>query len=144
MYKELENLIGESITYKQICELTGIKYYTVGKSKKLQIEDIERYYKLKKVKTKYNIIEKYEKPLEKIDNRCNGNNTKYGDDIETIVLYKLQNEESDVYECTISQALLLCNLINKNYNIGRKDMWSLEAEMGKPLWESFAIVILML
>lgn len=122
MYEQLNNYIGEQITYKIICEVTGIKYYSGGKSKQLQIEDIERFYQLEKVKTKYMIVEKREVPLDKEDKRKEtlGNNSKYADDIETVMLYTLQNKKEFV--CTISQALLLCNLVNKNYAIGRKNI----------------------
>ena len=124
MYEVLDDYVGkeEGLTYKKLCEILDLKYYKGGTSKMAQIKDIERYYKMEKVKTKYKIIEKRKSPIEKTDNRHDGGNTKYGDDIETILLYKLQTETSNVFECTISQALLLCNLINENYNVGRKNI----------------------
>lgn len=122
MYDKLDNYIGELISYKVICEETGIKYYSGGKSKQLQLDDVGRFYELEKVKTKYMVVAKREIPIEKEDKRKDtlGNNSKYADDIETVMLYTLQNKKEFV--CTISQALLLCNLVNKNYAIGRKNI----------------------
>lgn len=122
MYEQLDNYIGELISYKSICEETGIKYQK-GNGKDSQLKDIQRYYQLEKVKTKFRVIEKYEAPLEKEDGRSETsaeNGVKYADDIETIMLYALQNKKEFV--CTISQALLLCNLVNKNYAVGRRDI----------------------
>lgn len=122
MYERLDKYIGEMITYKSICEVCELKYQK-GNGKDAQIKDIQRYYKLDKVKTKYHVIEKYKDPLPKDDKRSEtsaSNSVKYADDIETIMLYTLQNKKEFV--CTISQALLLCNLVNENYNVGKKDI----------------------
>lgn len=123
MYDKLNNYIGEFLTYKQLCEILELKYYAGGKSKQLQIGDIQRYYELEKIKTKYRIIMKRESVIPKVDRRSEtsaNNSVKYGNDIETIILYTLQNKEEFV--CTISQALLLCKLINENYSVGRRDI----------------------
>lgn len=122
VYDNLIKYIGQSITYRELCEVLDLKYYTGGKSKQLQIEDISRYYELEKIKTKYLITSQRETVIEKQDKRKEtlGNNSKYADDIETIMLYTLQNKKEFV--CTISQALLLCNLVNKNYTVGRRDI----------------------
>lgn len=122
MYQQLEDYIGDSITYKSMCEVTGIKYQK-GNGKEAQLKDIQRFFKLEKVKTKYTIAEKYAVPLEKEDGRSEtsaNNGVKYADDIETIMLYTLQNRREFV--CTISQALLLCNLVNRNYTVGRRNI----------------------
>lgn len=122
MYSQLDNYIGELISYKLICEETGIKYQK-GNGKDAQLKDIQRFYRLEKIKTKFKVVEKYEVPLEKEDGRSEtsaDNGVKYADDIETIMLYTLQNKREFV--CTISQALLLCNLANRNYTVGRRDI----------------------
>ena len=117
MYQELENYIGQQLTYKKICEILHIEPKT-GNTKISQIKDISRYYKIAKEKTKFVIEEKYNIPLENENIR----NTKYGNDIETILLYKLQEEEDNIYECTVNQALLLCKMVNENYSVGRGDI----------------------
>lgn len=123
MYEQLDKYIGEMVTYKNICEICDIKYYSGGKAKQLQIDDICRFYKIDKIKTKYHIIQKLEEPLTKVDKRSEtsaNNGVKYANDIESIILYTLQDKKEFV--CTISQALLLCKLINENYAIGRRDI----------------------
>ena len=77
MYDELDVYLEneKGITYKEICELTGIKY-TNGKSKTLQLKDIERYYRMNKIKTRFVILEKYSVPILKEDKRSEGKNSK--------------------------------------------------------------------
>lgn len=118
MYEELSEYINRLVTYKEMCEITHMKYYTGGKAKKLQIEDIERFYRLEKVKTKYKVIEKYAEPLEKEDNR----KSEYYDDLETVVLYLLQQTSSNKAIWSMSKVLQLTNMVNENYRIGKKDI----------------------
>ena len=77
MYDELNNYIGQELTYKNMTEILGMKYYKGGSSKIRQLKEIQCYYKLKKKKNKYKIIKKYETPLKRENARENGNNTKY-------------------------------------------------------------------
>lgn len=122
MYDKLNNYIESSVSYKQLCEILELKYQK-GNGKEAQLKDIKRYYNIDKIKTKYHILNKYAIPLDKEDGRSEtsaNNSVKYANDIETVMLYTLQNKKEFV--CTISQALLLCNLINKNYSVGRKDI----------------------
>lgn len=68
MYKELENYVGDSLTYRKICDICNLKYQK-GNSKISQIKDIQRYFEINKVKTRYNFIRKYDNPLPKDDMR---------------------------------------------------------------------------
>lgn len=83
----IENLeVGKVIkNYKELCGLLGIKV-TSGKSKKLQLEDLERYCVYHKEGNKFVVDEIYENPLPKLDGRINGNNNVY---VEEIGIYLL-------------------------------------------------------
>lgn len=64
----LDKYINKQITYKDLCSILNIKY-TSSNSKTRQLEYIQCYYQLEKIKTKYKIIKKYEQPLEYVDKR---------------------------------------------------------------------------
>lgn len=117
MYEKLEGYINQELTYKKICEITGLKYIG-GRAKTCQIEDIERYFKVEKNKTKYLLIEKYETPLEKEDKR----KSVYYDDLETIILFILDNSEDFHVLWSITKALKLTNMVNSNYSLGRENI----------------------
>lgn len=61
---------GTKVKYATLCEAFEVEKKT-GKSKQLQIKDFERYAKLEKDGTWFTVIEVYETPLEKVDNRKN-------------------------------------------------------------------------
>lgn len=110
MYDKLDDYIGESLTYKQMCETLGSKYQK-GNGKDSQLKDIQRYYQLEKVKTKYKIIEKYEEPLEKEDNR----RSVFYDDLEVVILYALSEESGRDVNWSVGKSLLLANFVNENF-----------------------------
>lgn len=108
--------------YKSICEWLGVKPAS-GNTKISHMKEFDRYCTYHKEGNKFVIDEVYDTPLDKKDGRSEtsaNNSVKYADDIETIMLYTLQNKKE--FLCTISQALLLCNLVNENYNVGKKDI----------------------
>lgn len=110
MYKQLEEYVGSSITYKQMCEVLNLKYYSGGKSKQLQIKDIGRYYELYKVKTKHMIVSKRECVLEKQDKRkdTSGNNAGYRKEYDGYNVEKNRDNDNGVY----------CIALNENLYIG--------------------------
>ncbi|MGL5328696.1 MAG: hypothetical protein ACRDD7_05460, partial [Peptostreptococcaceae bacterium] len=116
--KLLENYIGDTVTYKQLTELLQIKYYKGGDSKTRQLNEIQSYYRLEKIKTKYLIVEKYDTPIPITDNR----QSIYYNDLEIIILHALQNSKS-YHNCwSVTEALLVTSLVNSNYRIGKKDI----------------------
>ncbi|MBS5955172.1 MAG: hypothetical protein KIB53_15295, partial [Paraclostridium bifermentans] len=70
--------------YKELCSLLEIKV-TSGKSKKIQLEDLERFCEYHKEGNKFVIDEIFETPLPKVDGRINGNNNVYVEEIGDIL-----------------------------------------------------------
>lgn len=131
----LKEYIGERIGYKTMVDAFGIKSRG-GNAKIKQIKEIERYYKIEKVGTKYLIVEKYEKPLDEyVDNR----QSIYYDPLENIVLYALQNSQTTRNVWSVTEALTVTTLVNSNYRIGKKDMdkTSIALEVDKDYLSSF-------
>ena len=62
--------VGEKVKYKTLCEAFGVKPAT-GNSKPKQLKDFECYVKMEKEGTWFHILEIYDTPMEKIDNRKN-------------------------------------------------------------------------
>ena len=125
-YKVLENYIGTQLTYKELCEILDWKHFTGGTSKKAQFKELNRYVQYKIVGERkglrYMIIEIYNEILEKMDNRKIGNNNKYGQDIETTMLYILHNYENDHMYVSCGKALEIANIVNDNYRITRQEI----------------------
>lgn len=105
--------------YKELCGALEIPT-KVGKAKQLQMKDFERYFKYHKEGHKIVIDEIYSKELKKVDKRTKGNNTKYADDMEYLILSLLDKFEIGKDEKVgFSKNLLFshCGLINDNYRI---------------------------
>lgn len=114
----LDSYIGNEIGYKAITDLLEIKYYKGGTSKEKQLSTIQLYYQIEKVKSKYLIVSKHDIPLQPTDNR----QSIYYDDLSTLILYALHNNKT--HDCwSISKALYITTMTNKNYNEGRKDLY---------------------
>ena len=64
----LKENIGNKVKYATLCEAFGVEKKT-GKSKQLQIKDFERYAKLEKDGTWFTVVEVYDTPQEKINNK---------------------------------------------------------------------------
>ena len=60
--------VGSKVRYGNLCEVFGVEKKT-GKSKILQLKDFERYIRLEKEGVWFHILEVYDTPLEKVDNR---------------------------------------------------------------------------
>lgn len=125
--------VGQAYKYKELCEVLKIDYKS-GKSKQLQLQDLERYFKYNKEGTKIIIDEIYKRPKTKIDNRKGGNNKVYTDDIEKLILNIIYNQtQEDINKLTINlstnQLLTTLNIVNNNYKEGRKNI----AELSKHL-----------
>lgn len=120
---QIENLkVGMTIkNYKELCKLLDVDV-KAGKSKQLQLTDFQRYFDYLKEGNKFIIKEIYNVPKVKVDNRINnkgGNNMKYCDDIETLILYILKESKDNEINLSTNQLLYTLNMINKNYQIGR-------------------------
>lgn len=108
--------------YKELCGALEIPT-KVGKAKQLQMKDFERYFKYHKEGHKIVIDELLTEVKTKVDNRKNnkgGNNVKYVDDMEYLILSLLDKFEIGKDEKVgFSKNLLFshCGLINDNYRI---------------------------
>lgn len=119
---KIENLIvGQEIkNYKTLCNILEIEPKISGKSRKLQEQEIQRYIKYHLEGRKYKIDQIYSKELKKVDNRSKGNNIKYADDLEYLILNLLDKFNISKHERVgFSKNLLFshCGLINENYRV---------------------------
>ena len=103
--------------YKEICGAMDWKV-TSGKSKILQLKDLERYCKYHKDGNKFIIDEVYENPKEKIYNRGGARNvTPYLEDLTKKLLSEIYCKGKDgQYTIGISSLLKDCVLVNNNYS----------------------------
>ncbi|MHC9415443.1 hypothetical protein CYK93_00920 [Clostridium perfringens] len=117
---KIENLeVGKPIkNYKELCGLLGIKI-TSGKSKKLQLEDLERYCVYHKEGNKFVVDEIYENPLPKLDGRINGNNNVYVEEIgDILVEYISNNKRADnKVLLSFSKIINVLGLVNNTYTV---------------------------
>lgn len=117
--------------YKNYKELCGVMDWTPtsGKSKQLQLNDLERYCTYHKEKNKFIIDEIFEEPLPKKDGRVNnkgGNNLIYAEYAEKLIIHMLSNCPIDSKTKTINMSrnglYYKLHMINRNYNVGRNNI----------------------
>lgn len=117
--------------YKELCSLLGLEIKG-GKSKEIQIKDIERYCKLNRDGHKFIIEEVYEKPLPKVDGRVNNGThiktTKYGDLFDRILINSLIDYEGYIEE-SFSQMMSLLNIFTNKYEDLSKSGYKTFAEI---------------
>ena len=75
--------------YKELCELLNLKI-TTGKSKQIQMREIERYMDLLKDGNSYVVLEIYDKPIPSTVS------SKYTKFIQNILLYYLSKQDVPV------------------------------------------------
>lgn len=105
---------------KELCEVLEITYKDSTDSRKAIFKELDRYCKYHKEGRKIVIDEIFQKEQPKVDKRKNGNNTKYVDDMEYLILSLLDKFEIGKDEKVgFSKNLLFshCGLINDNYRI---------------------------
>lgn len=106
--------------YKALCEVLEIKS-TTGKSKTLQLKELERHVKYSKEGNKFIIDQIYTNAIEKIDNR-GGNNKVFIDDFKALMLYMMKNNKSQELLLSKSALYKVSNLVNENYLEARKNI----------------------
>lgn len=87
--------------YKELCSVLGLKT-TTGKSKQLQIKEIDRFMELKRDGQKYIISKIYETPKEKVDKRV-----KYRDRIEPFLVFMFFRR---AVACDSNEVVIICNI----------------------------------
>lgn len=108
--------------YKELCEVLEIKVNT-GKSKILQLKELERFVSYSKQGNKFIINEIYATPKEKIDNRkdngrnpnSRGQNSVYSKEINKNILDLLAKNQNDTVDYTKNQLFVALGLVNTNY-----------------------------
>jgi hypothetical protein len=106
--------------YKVLCEELNEPIKT-GKAKQLQLQDWNRYFEYNKSGYNFIINKIFEDPIEKTDNRINGNNkAKYIDKIEFLVLDLLaQNGNNGQVFLSKNKLLRSLQMVNGNYSYGK-------------------------
>lgn len=107
--------VGQIIkNYKELCKILGIECKS-SDSKKAVIKELERHCRYEKQGNKFIVLEVYEVALEKTDNRKLGNNSKYVENIEYILLNILS--QSDGYKSIFTKSNLFeyLGMINPLY-----------------------------
>ena len=108
-------------SYRHLCEVLKVSVRT-GKSKQIQIKDMERYFEYHKDGNKFVIDNILEIPKEKVDNRINGNNAIYAEYVDKLLLHMCSETYDSKYNyITLSTngILLALNMVNANYRTGR-------------------------
>ncbi len=109
--------------YKELCQAMEWEV-KAGKSKQLQIKDLERYCKYHKQGNSFFINEIYDEPLPKEDLR-GGNNKIYADNVDKLILNMMAEALDAEHDCTelSTNGIMVClNIINRNYSISRNNM----------------------
>ena len=120
---KIDNLkVGQVVkNYKSLCELLDIEAKG-GASKIAQLKEFNRYFEFEKQGHKYIITKIYENPKERIDNRMNGNNTVFSDDIEKLILNILASSKDDTITIARGQLYKALCMCNENYLLGRSNI----------------------
>lgn len=107
--------------YKELCNVLEVLPKKTGSnSYKSQLKEFERYFKHHKQGHKIVIDEIYKEVIPKVDNRNNGNNIKYADDIEYLILtlldkFKICKDENIGFSKNFLYSH--CGLSNENYRL---------------------------
>lgn len=102
--------------YKDLCNKLDIKIKK-GNSKILQLKEINQYYEMERQGHKYIVKRAYSTPLPKVDGRINngGNNTKYEDLLDRLIINKLIDHDGYIEE-SYTQFINLLMITGNGYN----------------------------
>ena len=120
---EIKNLKeGQVIkNYKELCEILKIKPRN-GKGRILNHKEFDRHFSYDKDGHKYIITSIYKVPKDRIDNRSNGNNSIFSDDIEHLILNMLSESKDDTVTIARGQLYKALSMCNENYLLGRSNI----------------------
>lgn len=107
--------------YKFLCEFLGEPIKS-GKSKRLQLEDWKRYFTYEKNGYVFTITGIYNTPIEKIDKRTSGNNTK---NIQPVMDYILSNFDEDKF---MGKYMTISNWSTKVFHLLNADVCNIVYE----------------
>lgn len=109
--------------YKELCSLLGVQV-KVGKSKILQMQELERHCRFHKIKNSYVIDEVYKVANSKVDKRKDpkkqSNNSLYSKDIQALIIDILAQAKGNAVYLSTNAFLRKLDMVNDNYTVGRK------------------------
>lgn len=121
MQDKLQIKINENLTegliiknYKEMCSLLDESDRN-GKSKRLQLDDWNRYFTYEKQGHKFIITNIFDEPLEKNDDRSKGNNAIYVKYIETLLLHLLSKQDNQTLVCSKNYLLVALGMTDGRY-----------------------------
>lgn len=100
--------------YKELCSTLGLPVQT-GKSKQLQIANLNRFFSFEKDGQKYLITEVFDSPYEKEDKRLKGNRAIFVTYIESLLLNYFIRQGTTTCNFTKRQLWEMLGLVNGNY-----------------------------
>lgn len=105
--------VGEVISYKELCNILNIKYYSGGRQKKYQLENLKRFFNFENVDRKLLITNIYEVPQEVEDRiAANAIYVKY---IEYILLYYLSKQPDNKLYITNNELYYILGMVNEKF-----------------------------
>ena len=111
--------------YKELCELLGEKVKG-GKSKVLQLQDLERYIRYEREGNAFIIKEIFKRPRVKVDKRKDvhrvNSNSKYSEWIQVSIISILSQAKDNKMLLPASQLFLALDMVNGNMNLARSDI----------------------
>lgn len=113
--------------YNELTELLELPTKT-GKSKQLQLQDLERFFSYEKQGQKFVITDVYASPLEKIDRRINPDNEILTTYIESILLLEFWDNGSYSFSMTKKDFWKKLGMINQYYSNYDKNLSIIQAE----------------
>lgn len=114
--------VGQSFkNYKEMCSELEMEVKKSVDTKNAQFKELSRYCKYSKVGHRITILDKYETPLPKIDNRGKSEGTRkaksvYGDMIQLLILDLLAQCKHGRISISRSKLMLSVSMINSNYS----------------------------
>ena len=125
--------------YKELCALLEEEVKT-GKSKQLQLDNLNRFFEWEKAGQKFIITDIYDTPLPKVDGRSSGNNSKYVKCIELLLLRYLLDKKDYTATLTKRNWWQILGMINNKYNqIERDKEKREELQKNNPILTSYEI-----
>lgn len=92
--------------YRELCGILG-QDIKAGKGKQLQLKDFERYFKYHKEGHKIIIDEIYDKPIQKVDKRSEGNNKGHFAEYESLNIPHEKANHYGIYKITLNNDIYI-------------------------------------
>lgn len=118
LYFKVNNELTEGLVlknYKELCKTLELPIVG-GKSKQLQIKNLERFCKLEQDGHKYIVTEIFDSPYEKEDKRVNGNHAIFVTYIESILLNYFINQGKIRCNFTKRELWETLGMVSENYS----------------------------